>query len=545
MDSVVYITGHQNPDTDSICSVIAYAELKKKIGVNAVPRCLGELSRETSFVLNHFGVEPPELLDTVKTQVSDLNMDSALPVSPEISIKTAWSLMRKNNISTIAVVDENERLLGIVTLSNITNKYMDAMDNNTIASTKTSLRNIVETLNARLVCGTQEEFETTGKVVVAASHPNDMKPFIEKGDIVIAGNRSDSQSKAIESGANCLVVTCGGEIDPEIIEMARGAKCVVMTTPVDTFTTARLINQSIPVGSIMTRDNLVKFNVDDFVNDVRERMVKSRYRSYPVVDDNGRIKGFISRYHLISQRRKKVILLDHNEKSQTVNGIDEAEILEIIDHHRLGDIQTASPIFFKNEPVGSTATIIANMYFDAGIKPTRSIAGVLCAAILSDTIRFQSPTSTYVDRITADKLAEMSGINIEEFAQAMFKAGSSLQGKTPEEIFHQDFKEYVLAMNKIGIGQVYTMGTEDLTDVRDSLIEFMENLRNNRGYNLLMLFLTDVLKQGSEVLFVGDDKDLVAKAFGVSIGKNSAELPGIVSRKKQILPSISFALERM
>ena len=546
MDKLVLVTGHKNPDTDSICSVIAYSELKKKLGVNASPRRLGEINRETEFVLKHFEVEVPEPLYTVKSQVSDLNMDMIIPVSADISIKTAWNLMKKNNIKTIPVVDDYERLLGVVTLSDITNKYMDALDNNTIASTKTSLRNIVETLNAKLLCGSQEAFHTSGKVVVAATNPEDLSGFIELGDIVITANRIDIQLKSIECGANCLIITCGGTPSREVIEEACNKNMVLMTTPIDTFTTARLINQSIPVGAIMSNENLIKFNIDDFIDDIKDTMLQTRYRSYPVVDDSNRIKGFISRYHLISQRRKKVILMDHNEKSQTVNGLEEAEILEIIDHHRLGDIQTANPIYIKNEPVGSTSTIVANMYFEMGIRPSKSIAGILCSAILSDTIKFQSPTSTYTDRITVEKLAEIAGINnIDEYANLMFKEGSSLQGKTPKDIFYQDFKDYTFGKHKIGIGQVNTMDREKLSEMKEELIELMKHVCKDSGYNLLMLLVTDILNQASEVLFVGEEKDLIAKAFSVNIGENSVYLPGVVSRKKQVIPVISAAVDKL
>ncbi len=546
MDKLVLVTGHKNPDTDSICSVIAYSELKKKLGVNASPRRLGDINRETEFVLKHFEVEVPEYLPTVKAQVSDLNMDMIIPVSADISIKTAWNLMKKNNIKTIPVVDDYERLLGVVTLSDITNKYMDALDNNTIASTKTSLRNIVETLNAKLICGSQEVFNTSGKVVVAATNVEELESFIEQGDIVITGNQSDLQSKSIECGANCLIISCGGAPSQQVIEAACAKNMVLMTTPIDTFTTARLINQSIPVGAIMSDKDLIKFNIDDFIDDIKDTMLKTRYRSYPVVDDSNRIKGFISRYHLISQRRKKVILLDHNEKSQTVNGLEEAEILEIIDHHRLGDIQTANPIYIKNEPVGSTSTIVANMYFDMGIRPSKSIAGILCSAVLSDTIKFQSPTSTYTDRITVEKLAEIAGINdIDEYANLMFKEGSSLQGKTPKDIFYQDFKDYTFGKYKIGIGQVNTMDREKVNEVKESLIDLMRQLCMDNGYSLLMLLVTDILNQASEVLFVGEQKDLIAKAFNVNIGENSVYLPGVVSRKKQVIPFISVAVDKL
>lgn len=545
MDDLIYITGHKNPDTDSICSTIAYSELKKKLGLNTVPIRLGDINRETEYVLGYFKVNMPDYLYTVKTQVSDLKMDQAYSVSSDISIKTAWNMMKKNNIKTIPVVDENEKLLGIVTLSDITNKYMDALDNNTIASTNTTLRNIVETLNAKLIRGTQEDFKTTGKVVIAATNPDEIKPYVEKGDIIIVGNRLDSQLKSIEAGANCIIITCCSTVDEQILEAGNNCNCIIMTTPIDTFTTARLINQSIPIGSIMTSDNIISFELDDFIDDIKDKMLKTRYRSYPVVDSSNRIKGFISRYHLISHKRKKVILLDHNEKSQTVNGIEEAEILEIIDHHRLGDIQTGNPIFFKNEPVGSTSTIIANMYFDMGIKPSRAIAGIMCAAIISDTIKFKSPTSTYTDKITAEKLAEIAGIDIDQFSYKMFKESSSIQGKTPKEIFYQDFKEFNFGKHKVGIGQINTMDTESVNEIKESIIDFMNILCSDKSYNLLMLLVTDILNQSSEVLFVGEDKELISKAFNVEIGENSVNLSGVVSRKKQVVPFISIAVEKM
>jgi manganese-dependent inorganic pyrophosphatase len=545
MDKLVFVTGHKNPDTDSICSAIAYAELKKKLGVNAVPKRLGDINRETEFVLKHFGVEMPEHLFTVKTQVADLNVDQAFPVSSDISIKTAWHLMKKNNIKTIPVIDDHERLLGIVTLSDITNNYMDALDNNTIASTRTTLRNIAETLNATLICGSQEDFKTTGKVVVAAVEPDDLHSFVEPGDIVITGNRLDIQLKALEYGTTCLIITCSGDPSQELIEEARNRNIVLLTTPIDTYTTVRLVNQSIPVGAVMTSQNLISFNIDDFIDDIQDKMLKTRYRSYPIVDDNNRIQGFISRYHLISQRKKNVILVDHNEKSQTVNGIEEAEILEIIDHHRLGDIQTASPIFLRNEPVGSTSTIVANMFFEMGIRPSKSIAGILCSAILSDTLKFKSPTSTYVDKMTAEKLAEIAGIDdMDKYANQMFKEGSSLQGKTLKEIFYQDFKDYTFGKYRIGIGQVFTMDKEKISEMEDSLIAFMKQLCAEKGYHLLMLFVTDILDQASEVLFSGEEKELISLAFNVDLGENSVCLPGIVSRKKQVVPLISAAVDK-
>lgn len=543
MKDLIYITGHKNPDSDSICSAIGYADLKNRLGYNAVPGRLGEINRETEFILKKFNMDVPVLIPTVKTQVSDLDIDIPVSVSPDVTIKTAWMLMKKNNIKTLSVVDENEKLIGIATLSDITNKYMDALENNIIASSGTPLINIVETLNSKLIYGNQEIFNTSGKIVVAALSSDHMKNYVGSGDIVIVGNKTESQIAAIEYGANCLVVTGGCSVEDEVIDAAKAASCVIMTTPQDTFTTARIINQSIPVRHVMTTDNIISFDLDDFVDEIKDVMLKTRFRSYPVIDENKRVKGSISRYHLISQKKKKVILLDHNEKAQSVHGIEEAEILEIVDHHRVADIQTGKPIFFRNEPVGSTSTIVANMFFENGLRPSKGIAGVLCSAILSDTLKFKSPTCTFVDKITAERLAEIAGIDIDEYSMEMFRAGTSLQGKTPEEIFYQDYKDFTLGSLKIGIGQVNTMDTDNLGETKDELLRFMKQVCEKGNYNLVIILLTNIIKEGSELLYVGNDKELISKAFNVELGENSVYLPGVVSRKKQVVPPLSSAAE--
>lgn len=543
MRDIVYITGHKNPDTDSICAAIAYAEFKRKMGVEAVPVRLGDINRETEFVLEYFNVPAPEYLSTVRTQVADLDIDIINPVCPEISMKKAWTIMKKNNVKVIPVVDESEKLLGIVTLTDITNRYMDILEDDIIASSKTPLRNIIDTLSAKLICGSEQDFNTTGKVVIPAMAPEKMEYYIHKGDIVLAGNRKENQIKAIELGANCVVITYGGTADQEVVELAKKNRCVVMVAQADTYTAARLINQSIPVGYVMTKSEILSFNINDFLDDIREKMLKTRFRSYPVVDDNNRIKGFISRYHLISQNRKKIILVDHNEKSQTIDGIEQAEILEIIDHHRIGDIQTGQPTYFKNEPVGSVSTIIAGMYFDNGIRPSKNIAGILCAAIISDTLKFKSPTCTFADVSAAEKLAEIAGINIDALAMEMFKKGSSLHGRTPDDILYYDFKEFHLGKYKLGVGQINVSERESLNDTKDELIRYMDEVCRARNYNLLMLLVTDIINEGSEVLFVGKDKAMVARAFNVETYENSVFLRGVVSRKMQIIPKLSSVMQ--
>lgn len=544
MNEQIYITGHKNPDTDSICSAIAYAELKRRHAIPAVPIRIGELNRETEFVLKYFGVEAPEYRDTVRTQVSDLHMDIINPVSEDISIKAAWSIMQKHNVKVLPVADVDGKLLGIITLTDITSSYLDAMENNILSASKTPLRNITDTLNARLICGSEEDFKSCGKVVIAAMVPEDMQPFLEKGDIVLAGNRKDSQLKAVEAGVSCIILTCGGQIFEEVLELAGEKGCILLETGYDTFTAARLINQSIPVSYIMTRNQLVCFNMNDFIDNIKDKMLSTRYRSYPVIDDEGHIKGFISRYHLISQRRKKIILLDHNERSQTIDGIDQADILEIIDHHRIGDIQTGYPIYFKNDAVGSTSTLIANMYFENGMNPSKSIAGLLCAAIISDTMKFKSPTSTYSDELLANKLAKIANINIDEFAASLFNASASLHGMSPETILGYDFKDFVIQKHKIGIGQINSNDSAGIKRIKNSLLEHMQGVQENKGYKLVLLMITDIINEGSEVLFVGDDASLVEKAFNIKSNESSAFLKGVVSRKKQVIPLLSSAIQR-
>lgn len=542
MKDLVFVSGHRNPDTDSICAAIGYAELKRRRGVPAIPVRLGEVNRETRFVLDFFEVPEPIFLDTVKRQVSDLELDIVPAVSPHITVKTAWTIMRTQNVKVLPVVDDTEKLIGVVTLSNITQRFMDAMDESTLAAGQTSLDDIAATLNGQVLVG-GDAFRSTGRIQVAASNLSDLKTVLEPGDILITGQREDVIRAAMATGVGLIIHTCGGIPSEALIEELGKAGIAFIHTLSDTYTTARLLNQSTPIRHVMTGTDLVVFGENDLVDDIRERMLKTRYRSYPVVDVNGRVKGFISRYHLISPRRKKVILVDHNERSQTVNGIEQAEILEIIDHHRLGDITTGNPIFFKNEPVGSTSTIIASLYQEAGIRPARSIAGILCAAILSDTLHFVSPTCTHVDRMMAQRLAEIAGIDIDEFAQKMFNAGSSLMGRQPVDIVRSDFKEYKLGKLRFGIGQVYSQDREALQQLRDSLLEVMEDICIREGYDAVMLLLTDVGRKGSEALVTGGAAELVAQTLGQTLKNNAMALDGVVSRKKQIVPRLSVVLE--
>ncbi len=537
----IYIFGHKNPDTDTICSTIAYAEYKRKKGIPAVGVRLGELNNETKFVLKFFGVEEPELLKTIKTQVSDLEIDSPISIRPDASLRMAWLTMHENKRKALTVAEDGQALMGIVTLSDITGAYMDVWDEQILKKSNTTIKNIKETLTGTLVCGREEDFDPTGRVLVVALEKDRLKDFVKKGDIVIAGNREESIIEAIHNGANVIIATCNIFPGKQALDAAKNCGCIILTTPHDTFSTARMIHQSVPVRYVMTNKNLVSVGIDDFIDDVREKMLKSRYRNYPVIDENMNVIGMVSRYHMISKQQKQAVLLDHNEKSQTAPGIEDAQIIEIIDHHRLGDLQTSAPILVRNEPVGSTSTIIAKLYLAEKELLSPQIAGLLLSAIISDTLNFASPTATPEDRDAAQALAQIADIDINDYALKLFNAGSNLSGKTVDEILNGDLKEYDIGKYKVGMAQVYSVNSESLADIKEALMERLQSYCAKNGFALMLLLITDLYRNGSDVLFAGDRKDIVIKAFSLDPDTNCVFLPGVLSRKKQVVPKIMAA----
>ncbi|WP_251860464.1 putative manganese-dependent inorganic diphosphatase [Clostridium sp. Marseille-Q2269] len=545
MNDLIYITGHRNPDSDSICASLGYADFKKQLGYkNIVSGRLGEPNNETKFVLDYFNVEAPTLIDTVKTQVSDLDMDKITPISKDLSLKKAWNIMKENNVKTLPVQDKQSKLIGLAALSNISSTYMGVWQKDILAKSNANIEDIIDTLNAKLFYKKEENQKFTGDLVVAALEAKDIKDSIKEGDIVILGNREDIQQAALECNAHLLVITGTDTVSDKILDKAQELGCSILISPEDTFTTSVLITQSIPVSYIMTSCDIISFKLSDFVEDVKEVMLKTRFRSYPVVDDNNRIVGTISRYHLISPKKKKVILVDHNEIGQSVPGLEQAEILEIIDHHRIGGVNTASPIFFRNQPVGSTCTIIANMFFENNITPSKEIAGVLSSAIISDTLLFKSPTSTELDKTTLSKLSKIAEIDPETYSVEMFKAGTSLKGKTVEGLFHEDFKNFTIGGGKIGVSQVSTMDPSSFDPLKEDMLTLMNEKFKKEGYDGLVLVLTDLLKEGSFIYVVGSKKETIASAFGKSLDKdNSIYAEGVLSRKKQVIPPITNAIE--
>lgn len=543
MKDLIYVTGHKNPDSDSICAAYAYAEFKNKTGdIEAVPVRLGNVNQETQYILDYFKATAPQLLKTVKLKVEDLNFDYISPISPDISLKMAWNIMRDKNIKTLPVADENDHLLGLLAVSNLTSCYMDIWDNRILAKSNTSLDNILDTLSAKISYVNENTKCFPGKIVVTAMQPDSMVDHIDAGDISIVGDREEVQRALINLRVSLIIITGSHTPSNEVVELAKENGVTIIVTPYDSFTASRLIIQSIPVGYVMVKENIVSFSTEDLVDDIKGIMTETRFRSYPVTDTNGRVLGTVSRFHLISNHKKKVIQVDHNERGQSVDGLEDAEVLEIIDHHRVADIQTSNPIYFRNEPVGSTSSIVAKCFFENGIRPSRKSAGLLCGAIISDTLLFRSPTCTPQDKHICKKLAEIAGINIDEFAKEMFKAGTSLKGKTVEQIFNQDFKPFSIEDTKVGIAQVNTMDIEGFMPLKEEMLAYMSTKAKEANLDMVMLLLTDILNEGSQILVAGDKPEIVEKAFKVTLENNEAFLPGVLSRKKQVVPPITNAI---
>ena len=542
----VYVIGHKNPDTDSICSAIAYADLRQKVtGQVHEAKRAGHVNDETAYVLDRFGVEAPKLLTDVRLQVRDLDIHEMPGLKPNASIRDTWERMRQEQAKTLPIVKDDE-LVGVVSTGDIAKSYMDVYDSDILTKARTQNRNIIKTLDGTMITGNEHGYFMRGKVAIGASSPNLMEEFIEKDDLVILGDREEAQACAVNIDASCMVICKDAEVSPKLIQKAKEQSIVIIQTPYDTFTTARLINQSIPVKFYMTSGPLTMFRMNDYVDDIKDIMAKKRFRDFPILDRHGRFKGFISRRRFLGASKKKVILVDHNERSQAVDGIEEAEIIEIIDHHRLGDIETVSPITFRNQPVGCTATIINQMYEENEIEVPREIAGLLCGAIISDTLLFRSPTCTPLDERTAKKLAKISDIDLEQMAQEMFNAGSNLKGKSAEDICFQDFKQFTVNDTIFGVGQITSMSKEELAAIRDMMTEHLPKVLEAHNLNMIYFMLTDILAESTELLCVGTGaRGIALSAFDLPDNAKSLILKGVVSRKKQLIPVLVETMQQM
>lgn len=541
----VNVVGHKNPDTDSICSSIAYAYLKniddpKK---EYIPRRAGEVNEETQFVLNYFGQETPKLLSNIGTRVRDMEIRRVNGVRRNLSIKRVWNLMKVDQLYTVPITDEENNLEGLISINDIAQSFMENYSDDTLSVANTQYTNILDTIDGEMVMGDPEDFFDHGKVVIAAANPDVMEDYIAEGDMVILGNRYSSQLCAIEMNAGCIVVCLGAPVSKTIKRMAEANNCRIITTKYDTFTVARLINQSIPVEFLMKKENILSFKLNDFTEEIKETMASKRYRDFPIMDSKGKYLGMISRRNLLGVRKRAVILMDHNELAQAVDSIEDADILEIIDHHRIGSLETMAPVYFRNQPVGCTATIVYQIFQEKAIEIPKGIAGILCSAILSDTLMFRSPTCTMLDRLVAEKLATIAGIEVEAFAMEMFRAGSDLKNKTPEEIFNQDFKCFEAADINFGVGQINSMAHGDFPEIREKLLPFMERYMEMSHLNMIFFMVTNILDESSDILICGRDAEkLIEDAFHVPAKDHHAILPGVVSRKKQLIPKMMRTL---
>ncbi|WP_195941254.1 putative manganese-dependent inorganic diphosphatase [Faecalibacillus intestinalis] len=544
MSDLVYVSGHRNPDTDSICSAIAYSYLLNATNkYNAIPVRLGEINRETEYVLKRFGVEHPVLLKTVKQKVEDLNYDKVTVFSKDLTLKTAWFLLKQQNLKSAPILDEHGQLLGLLSTSNIIEGYMDQWDSEVLKKAKTPVENVIDTLEANVIYLNESLKVVEGDIHIAAMSGSEAKKRIHENDVVIVGgDRSDDLEELISVKPSLIVLTGSLTADENVVKKCEEQGISIISTPFNTYQTSQQIVQAIPVEYVMIKGDIKTFSTDDTLDYMKEVMSETRYRGYPVIDLNNRCVGSISRFALLKGLRKKVILVDHNERGQSIPGIEEADILEIVDHHRVADIQTVGPLMFRGEPLGSTATIVTKMFDELDVEMPSHIAGLLLCAVVSDTLLFKSPTCTPVDTKIAKKLAKIAGVDIQEFAMEMFKAGTSLVGKTVDEIFNQDFKKFSFDNLQVGVAQVNSMDIEGFLPYKKDMLDYMNKFAEDNNLEFTLLLLTDIINANSEIFVGGPRPELVEKAFNVQLTECQGTLVGVISRKKQVVPAITAVM---
>ena len=540
----VIVIGHKNPDSDSICSAICYANLKRKLtGRDYIACRAGEINNETKYILETFRAEAPQLVETLEPTLADVQYRRIEGISSHLSLRRAWEYMRDNDIPTVPVVTPQGQLKGILTLGDIARYYMEDQDANALAEAGTRYRNIVDTLQGEMVVGDPEDHFTKGKVVVAAANPDVMEEYISEHDMVLLGNRYESQLSCIEMKAGCIIVCLGSKVTRTIQKLAQEAGCSVVSSPLDTYACSKLINQAVPVRHVMRTQGVITFRDDDLVSEVKANVSKLRVRYFPILDNDGYYIGMISQRNLLDIDRQQVILVDHNEKDQAADNADQAEILEIIDHHKLRSLETMTPITFRNQPVGCTGTIMYQIYGEQRLEIPPDIAGLLCSAIISDTLMFRSPTCTIHDKMAAGALALIAGVEIPQLAKEMFRAGSSLSGKTADQIFYTDYKKFTSDGGLLfGVGQISSMDEDDLREIREKLLPVLKTESEKQGIPKIYYMLTNILEESTELICYGPDSEhLISVAFGIRPENGSFFLPGVVSRKKQLIPAIMKA----
>ena len=534
MDTI-YVTGHRNPDTDSIVSAMAYAALRNALGEGEYRAArIGHISDETQLVLDRFGLTAPEWIKTVRTQVQDLAYDTPPALSSAVTVSRAWSIFQSDrSVSALPITNEDGTLFGLLSSSDIAAYDMQSVEHPFID--QIPVFNLVSVLEGRILNEAGNLVDTvSGEVTIALPQSCENLLFKNKDSIVVCGDQPEMVKRAIDLGVACVIV-CQAEV-PEELRNIPTDTCI-LSTPFDAYRAVRLIYQSIPVARVCRKDALECFHLDEFVDDVKEVMLQSRYRCYPILDEKERVVGTLSRYHLIRPKRKRVVLVDHNEAAQSVPGLEQAEILEIIDHHRLADIQTGNPIYFRNEPVGSTTTIVAGMYQEKGLMPTEKLAGIMAAAIVSDTVMFKSPTCTQRDRNMAERMARIANVSLDDLGQQIFSASWS-DDKTATEMLFADFKDFHIAGHSLGVGQITCVNSAHILERKNEFIAAMKETIKKRKYDMILLMLTDVLLEGTQLLYVGDEEE-IRTAFSPEAKNYSVFLPKVMSRKKQIIPTLS------
>ena len=530
----IYITGHRNPDTDSIVSAMAYAALKNALGKREYRAArLGQVSDETQAVLDRFGFEAPEVINNVRTQVRDLDYDTPPSLSAAATIGRAWQTMQQEHISILPVANEDGTLFGVLSAGDVASYDMRSVWDSW--AEKVPVYNLLSVLEGRILnAGGELRDEVSGEVTVALPAGRENLMF-SGNSIVVCGDQPDMIRRALELKVSCVIV-CQAEVPQDLLEME--TETCIISTPYDAYRTVHLICHAVPIERVCEGQELVSFHLDDYLDDVQDTVLESRFRAYPILDEGEKVVGTLSRYHLLRPRRKKVVLMDHNEMAQSVPGLDQADILEIIDHHRLADIQTKNPIYVRNEPVGSTTTIVAGMYQEKGLMPSAKMAGLMAAAIVSDTVMFKSPTCTQRDIDVANRMARIANVSLEELGKAIFSATCG-DDKTVDTMLKTDYKEFHIAGHDLAVSQITCMDSERLLERKGDFLKAMREIRKKKGFDTVVLMITDVLLDGTQLLFVGDE-DTICQAFNIKGDvENCAFLPKIMSRKKQVIPMLS------